>query len=985
MVNRIILFCTTVLFLAYSSAAYSQSSADDYGIKGRIIDNESGETLVNCNVMLMTPDTTKMISGSATNQNGAFHIKDIKKGDFILKVSYIGYENMYRKVKIEKRRELKSVGTIALKPNTTLLETAVIEGKMQEVTVKDDTVIYNAAAFKVPEGSVLEELVKKLPGAEVEDDGTIKINGKTVKKILVEGKEFFSNETSMAMKNIPTEIVDKVKTYDKQSDMARITGIDDGQEETVIDLTIKKGMKNGWFGNINGGVGTKDRYNSRFTLNRFQDNLQASLIGNLGNTGGGGTRTNGQTGLNLNAAFDDLEVGGNVRYNWSKNNTIRYSSTQNFITTNSSFSNSHNRNVSRNKNVGSDFKIEWKPDSLSRVLFRPRVTVGNSDSESDGQSATFNADPYENKEIENPLDQFDLIDKSIKINRNLNGSLSEQENWSMSGSLLYNRRLNNKGRNFSINLSGNYNKSESENFNKTDVEYFQQNREELTYRYRTTPNLNASYSAGFTYSEPIADNTHLQLNYNYQYNKRESDGITYDLGEYRDKEWTMRQLLDMYGVGYLPFNYTDYEDHDLSRYTDNENHINTVDLQLRIIRDFYNLNVGVSANYQKQIVDYAYQGLDTVASRNFLRVSPTLNFRYRFSQQHQLRIRYRGNTQQPEITDMFANKDNSDPLNIRDGNPNLKPSFTNNINIDYNNYIIETNRNITANLTLNNTINSISNRTKYNEKTGGRETRPENINGNWSIGGNFGFRTPLIFDQLTINTSTSTSYNNNVGYIFQNEETLKNNVKNLRIGERLTLTWREEYFDIVLNGSVNYNNSRNKYIKTSNRDTYDFNYGVSTNANLESGFGFSSSLNMNSRRGYSSADMNTNELIWNAQVSYRFLQGRRATISLQANDILHNRSNISRTINATMRSDSRTNSINSYVMLNFTYRFGKFGGRNGGNRQRGEFTPPANVPQRGEQTTQQGGNTPQRGGTEGGRGMGGFGGGNRGGGMGGFR
>ena len=364
MIHEIKHFCTTVLLLTFSSLAFSQTSSSEYGIKGRIIDNESGESLPSCNVMLMTADTTKMVAGAATNSSGAFHIKDIKKGNFILKVSYIGFKDMYRSIKIEKRRDFISVGTLALKTDATMLETAVIEGKLQEVTVKDDTVLFNAAAYKVPEGSVLEELVKKLPGAEVEEDGSIKINGKSVSKILVEGKEFFSNDRSMAMKNIPTDIVDKIKTYEKKSDLARITGIDDGQEETVIDLTIKKGMKNGWFGNLNGGAGTEDRYTSRFMVNRFQDKLQASLIGNLGNTGGGGTRTNGQTGLNLNIGLEDLEIGGNVRYNWSKNNTIRYSSSQNFITTNSSFSNSYNRNVSRNKNVGSDFKIEWKPDTL---------------------------------------------------------------------------------------------------------------------------------------------------------------------------------------------------------------------------------------------------------------------------------------------------------------------------------------------------------------------------------------------------------------------------------------------------------------------------------------------------------------------------------------------------------------------------------------------------------------------------------------------
>ena len=218
MIHEIKHFCTTLLLLTFSSLAFSQSSSSEYGIKGRIIDNESGESLPSCNVMLMTADTTKMVAGAATNSSGAFHIKDIKKGNFILKVTYIGFKDMYRSIKIEKRRDFISVGTLALKTDATMLETAVIEGKLQEVTVKDDTVLFNAAAYKVPEGSVLEELVKKLPGAEVEEDGSIKINGKSVSKILVEGKEFFSNDRSMAMKNIPTDIVDKIKTYEKKSD-----------------------------------------------------------------------------------------------------------------------------------------------------------------------------------------------------------------------------------------------------------------------------------------------------------------------------------------------------------------------------------------------------------------------------------------------------------------------------------------------------------------------------------------------------------------------------------------------------------------------------------------------------------------------------------------------------------------------------------------------------------------------------------------------
>jgi hypothetical protein len=383
-------------------------------------------------------------------------------------------------------------------------------------------------------------------------------------------------------------------------------------------------------------------------------------------------------------------------------------------------------------------------------------------------------------------------------------------------------------------------------------------------------------------------------------------------------------------------NYFEFLSDSLSRYTDNINKTHNIDATMRYTTEFLNLSAGFRLEQQNQKMIYQYQGLDTIASRDISRISPTLNARFRFTRQHTLRLTYRGNSSQPEMTDLFNLTDNSNPLNIREGNPNLKPSFTHNIGLDYNNYFEQTRQSLVGRLSYNTTQNSIANRTEYNAETGGQRTRPENINGNWSVSGNFGFRTPIFIDKLTISTNTSTSFNNNVSYLYQNQETMKNKVKNLRIGERLTLTWREEYFDVVLNGSLNYNNSRSKLIKTNNRDTYDFSYGISSNANLENGFGFSTSLNMNSRRGYSSANMNTNELIWNAQVSYRFLQGRRATISLHAYDILHNRSNISRSISATMRSDSRTNAINSYMMLNFTYRFGKFGGRNGGGRGRME-------------------------------------------------
>jgi len=268
-------------FLLILSAFLSLSAAaQKYRVTGRVMDSETGDPLVNATVQILKADTTGLVGGDVTNNMGGFTVKNMAAGNYVVKISYIGYHNFYHKVTVQEKQRESNVGTVMMLPSSVLLNQAVVTAKMPQVEVREDTLLFNADAFKVPEGSVLEELIRKLPGAEVSSDGTIKINGKTVKKILVEGKEFFGSDKSMAMKNLPSEIVDKVKTYDKQSDMAKMTGIDDGEEETVIDLTIKKGMKKGWFGNFDVAGGTEDRYSLGGMLSRFSDGTQVSLMGN---------------------------------------------------------------------------------------------------------------------------------------------------------------------------------------------------------------------------------------------------------------------------------------------------------------------------------------------------------------------------------------------------------------------------------------------------------------------------------------------------------------------------------------------------------------------------------------------------------------------------------------------------------------------------------------------------------------------------------
>ena len=390
------------------------------------------------------------------------------------------------------------------------------------------------------------------------------------------------------------------------------------------------------------------------------------------------------------------------------------------------------------------------------------------------------------------------------------------------------------GRNISLRLSGGTSGNKNKNYSHSNVIYHQRNDStDLTYRFRNNPSDNRNYSIGFTYSEPILRNLFAQVNYSYNYSKRHSDGQTYDFA----KADSIGQILwDNYGqYGMLAPNYFEFLSDSLSRYTDNINKTHNIDFSLRYITSLLNISAGVRIEQQNQKMVYQYQGLDTIASRNFARISPTLNARFRFTKQHTLRLTYRGNTSQPDMTDLFNLTDNSNPLNIREGNPNLKPSFTNNINADYNNYFTATSQTLFGRFSFSNTLNSISNRTEYNEETGGQTTRPENINGNWNISGNIGFNTPLGWDKLMLNTNTSASLRHNVGYIYQNHETFKNLVKQTTMGENLSLTLRLNYFDIRANGSLTWSKSTSDIVEASNQNTFNFHYGLSSSGNFDNG------------------------------------------------------------------------------------------------------------------------------------------------------
>lgn len=937
----------SMLLMLVAMASFAQERL----ISGKITDRDTKEPVEQVTIQLLKTDST-YVSGAISNEQGLFHVNAPANGKYLLKITSVGYKPTVKRIQISEDKNL-AMGNVVIGADAIMLKGAVVTAMAQKVSLKEDTFVYNSAAYRTPEGSVVEELVKRLPGAEVSDDGTIKINGKEVKKILVDGKEFMTGDTKTALKNLPTSIIDKIKAYDEKSDLSKVTGIDDGEEQTVLDFGVKKGMNKGVISNIDLGVGNKNRYNMRGMGGYFADNNRFMLFANANNTsdrgfGGGPGRGfwGGANGLNASKMIganynyelkNKFKFNTSLRWNHSDGDVWSSRSSENFMGSSNSFSNSLSQSYSRSNSWNGNIRLEWMPDSMTNILFRPSISWSSSDGLSGSKSASYNKDPY-TITTKDPLSEegIEEMEKAeAMVNSQLTNGITYSDNNNINGMLQVNRKLGNKGRNITFRVDAKYTDKDSKSISLNNAKlYLVQTAEgkDSTYqtnRYNLTPSKNYSYAGQLTYSEPLWKATFLQFSYKFTYSYSKSDRSTYDFSKYAmsgDHEYRGWDSYLNPFAGHL----NDYRDDDLSRFSEYRNYNHDIQVMMRFIRQKYNLNFGVMVQPQQSKYIQDYQGVHVDTVRNVVNVSPTLDFRYRFSKMSNLRINYRGTTSQPSISQLLDITDNSDPLNISMGNPGLKPSFTQNFRLFYNNFVQNHNKGIMTFVNFSTTNNSISNKVTYDETTGGRITRPENINGNWNAMGAFMFNCSIDSAGVwNINTGAHANYNNYVSYLSldKKSDSQKNTTRSITWRQNLSLSYRNDWAEFSLDGTLTYNKAKNKLQPTSNLETWQFSYGPSMTLTAPWGTSLNTSLSINSRRGYNDSSMNTDEFVWNAQLSQSFLKGKPLTIMLQFYDILRQQSTFSRAISATSRTDTEYNAINSYAMLHVIYRLNLFGGK----------------------------------------------------------
>lgn len=904
------LYFLLLLGVMFPFASYAQHVT----IRGVVRDATDGGALPRVSVRLLAAKDSTFVTGTTGDNNGNFSLDPVAHGKYIAQFSFLGYKTQYVNVATEKGRSRYNMGEISMSTGDILLAEATVVGKAPEVVVKEDTVEFNASSYKTQPAAVVEDLLKRLPGVEVDETGKITANGKEVTKILLDGKEFFSDDPKVASKNIPVEMVEKLQVVDRKSDLARITGVDDGEEETVINLTVKPGMKQGWFGEIQGGYGYRllsgdetspHRYQGGAMVNYIKDDDQFTLILNSNNVnsmgftdqggnrfrrfgGNNGIATSHSLGLNFNVGNEEIfRVGGDVMYSYNDRYTDKRSERQDFFSDSTAYSDGKSISNDIGQQIHGRFRIQWNPDSLNTFEFRPRFSVNINDSRKEEWSNAYAGDALRSS-----------------VNSNYNNNNSHGINVEASGELIYNRQLTSKpGRSVSVHARYNFsNTRETGNSLDRTMYYLLNDTNELAQK-SDDHSWSNGYSARFTYTEPIGKpekGMFLTFALRSQGNFRDADKYTY--------------TADDMGI------YPEIPDTAYSNSFRNTNITNSAQIGFRHVTRNLNYNVGLSFEPTTTSSVDLLKPQNNIDSYTVYNWAPFLWFTYKAGKQRSLRIFYNGRTEQPTIAQMQPVPDISNPLNIVIGNPNLDPSFTHRLRLRFSDYDTESQRSIMAHLRANYEMNSIISVTDFNSETGGRTTTYENVDGVWNVNGMFMITLPFRDKRWQFNNFTRLGVSSSVG---KNNGEL-NRANQFTAGENLSLAFRSTYFDTELRGRYNLQYARNSVQTNNNRTIHSYGGTYSFTVNLPFGLTIGSDISYTGNQGYSDG---YNEEVWtlNAQISYSFLKGKNASIILKGVDLLNQSSNIQRTITGNYMEDVDYNTLGRYCMLSFSYRFNTFG------------------------------------------------------------
>ncbi len=922
-------------------------------VKGILTDSASKKPIENAVIAMVVKSNPKDTMYTFTDGKGLFRFDVVPASPFSIIIRHMGYWPKARYVPVNKAEKTIDVGSFALAQDAKLLSEVVVEAPA--IVVKEDTIEYNASSFRVQEGAVVEDLIKKMPGIQVDKDGNVTAQGKAVSRVKVNGKDFFGGDVKTATKELPANIVDKIQIIDDYGDQATVSGIKDGDPDKVMNIQIKKDKNKGFFGRVTGGYGTDDRYQGSFNGNYFNNNTQISVLGNSNNTntslfnfGGGGNRgatSMMRSGLSamsdmggMGAATTMMQSGGggsspaftggsnagisttnslgfNYRDQWSKKINVYGSYSYNHRNTSqeqNSFETNNTTLINNNQDLNSltrgnshrfTFNLEYQVDSFNYLKVSPSINYSGSDADS---RSIFD---YKRPEGTKTLDGS---------NKNVTNSQAPN----LAVNILYNHKFRKRGRNFSANitLGTSQNNSEQDVTNLSrQYEPFIFNRN--TFQFTDQENNNYNYGVRFTYSEPLNKFRSLDFSYSHNLTYGRNDRKTFNVDSATQVK-TLNNFLS-----------NDYE---------NEFYNNRMGVSVRTTKKKYNYTVGISVqpvNLQGKSItkDSTYK---TIKRAN---VFPIARLVYNFSRTKTLNASYNGNATQPSFSQLQPVQDFSNPQNSSIGNPNLKPSINHNLNLSYNNFNFVSGKVLFTNLTFSTIRNQIINKTARRDSVGSVISIPENVNGFYNVLGFYAFSKPYKNRKYVLNFNGSLNFNRNISLtdsvrimgnqLEQNLNRNKINGNNWIITQGVNFEYN--YKEILeLGTGISYSLNDNKFNSadgntltgfqntTSNAWTLSSNMNLNITKTLVLKYDFDYTINSGLAGG-----VNQNLAIMNASIEKQLFKKKNGIIRLAAFDLFNQNTNISRNVAGPSIIDTRTNRLTRYFIATFTYRLQRFAGK----------------------------------------------------------
>ncbi len=912
-----------ILMFLFPITLFAQQRVDVTG-KTLVVSNngEGQEVLPYTNILVLEAGDSTLVKGVMSDAGGnfrlSFHAK--KESPYLLKVSYIGMKPEFRALNTGKTKI--HVGNIVLTEGLELSE-VVVTAPIKEVELVGDTTVINADAYRIPEGSNLEELVKKIPGLEYDrQNKTLVYNGLPIAEINVNGEAFFAGNHALALENLPADLVSRIKVYDKRSEMEKFMGIKTGEENYVLDLQTKKEFNGTLMTSVAAGKGNNKKKEAELISNFFKtggENLSViAKSGNRNMTSANKDNRQDNVAVNFLKKFGKkIHLNGNVMYSNAINGNEGTSYYEQYLKTGNRYRYATSDRHNTNRMASTMLSMKWNIDKMTLLNLSGSFSAMKGTNGSDSRQATYNENPElditapfngeENGQTEN-----DIRVNGIRMNSR---STSANRQYFLNADLT--RRLNEKGSSLGLTMQYSEGRGKNEAFSVSSTTYYQLQDEwgndSVLYRnqYYDSPNRNRKFSLGLILTQPLHKSLRAQLSYKFRRENQNNDRNTYDLSRFFDG--TDDEPLYTLPEGYEAA-YTD----SLSNRSRSHTTAHEVALHLNYTDRTWEINAGLSVVPERQSLDQKTGRMQADTLRTSVNYYPAVTVLWH-KKKTRVQLSYEGDTKQPGLTELLTLTDNSDPLNITRGNPSLRPSYNQRVRLEAR----DTKIGLNGDMTWANTVNSVTRAVTYNTQTGGIESYPVNVNGNWNARATVRYQ-KRIKRRFSVTARTGASFSQNVSLINEGQQEMpeRSTTHNTTLNANLRLGYQPQWGGFDLTGDWRFRHSTNLLRETGDY-TRDYRLGVNAYADLPGGIQLRSDVDYSFRNGTNITPGEDDQVVWNASLSWRFLKQKKAELSFYWADILSQKKNFTRSVSSSGLSERHTQQIGSWFMLSFKYRFNK--------------------------------------------------------------